>query len=360
MVLALTSLASYAGQSPSSSSSSSASSSASAVSSSLSNVASSSSSSSYSSAQSVSSTSALKSKEVTLYVDVENGTETQQEMLYFLNGYGDVPFVCLNNAKSLMDRIITDATVSANGQQITFGRTGNTGKIVFDFANHCVKYTTYDLFFADHDTQSDLNLISTFGTTGEGAPKYLRSCIKDGLDYNRNGTDMTLDLKKDKIPMYYEDGKGYVPLQTLSDTVFAGRNVICISNGIALFMTGANLQENSTMVASFYEAQKGNRSEEMAQFSRDEFAMLMDIQYGLKEDHRISDFDTFLTQAGRNEGLLSSDPVVADTTMQKIITADLADFHSSLKMTSAYAGSDALAAIKADKTIPSPTTMNIS
>ena len=136
MVLALTSLASYAGQSPSSSSSSSASSSASAVSSSLSNVASSSSSSSYSSAQSVSSTSALKSKEVTLYVDVENGTETQQEMLYFLNGYGDVPFVCLNNAKSLMDRIITDATVSANGQQITFGRTGNTGKIVFDFANH--------------------------------------------------------------------------------------------------------------------------------------------------------------------------------------------------------------------------------
>ena len=54
----------------------------------------------------MSSTSALKSKEVTLYVDVENGTETQQEMLYFLNGYGDVPFVCLNNAKSLMGLIL--------------------------------------------------------------------------------------------------------------------------------------------------------------------------------------------------------------------------------------------------------------
>ena len=350
-VLALTSLVSCGAQNSVAASSSSAKSS-SAISSS--SVAPSSSSSAYSSSQPVSSTSALKSKDITMYVETDNGVENQKVTVYFLNGYSEVPFVCLNNASAMMERIMSDSVVTANSQQITLGRTENTGKILFDFANQRVNYTKYDLFFAGHDTQSDLNLISTFGTTGEGAPKYLRSCTNDGLDYNRYGNDMTLDLKKYKIPMYYEDGKGYVPLQTLSDTVFAGRNVICDSNGVALFMTGAELYAKSEMVSTFYQADKGNRSEEMAQFSRDEFAMLMDIQYGLKEDHRISDFDTFLTQTGRNEGLLSTDPLVADTTMQKFITADLADFHSALRMTSAYAGSDALAAIKADKTIPSP------
>src|SRR5574344_2064342 len=67
------------------------------------------SSSAYSSSQPVSSSSSspLKTKAVKLYVLTDAGVENQDVSVYFLNGYGDVPFVNLSGSLEILQRSLS-------------------------------------------------------------------------------------------------------------------------------------------------------------------------------------------------------------------------------------------------------------
>jgi hypothetical protein len=281
----------------------------------------------------------LTKKNTTLYVLTDSGVENEENSVYFVEGHGDVPFVGLTEALPIMQRSSNDMTVSTEGKIVTIGREENSGTITFDFDKNTVTYNDMDLFGANHGRQSALNLVSSSSTLESGESKYLKSQADAGLDVYVKGKSITLDMNKYNIPMYFEDGQGYIPVQTLADIVFSIRNIVLAYNGISLYMSGAGF--NDEMTASFYQAPKGLRSTELAHFTRDELVLALDIQYGLKEEHGITDFDTFLKQSGLNDDLLSTDPAVSDKALSELIYKYFSDIHGSFISASAYDGADA-------------------
>jgi hypothetical protein len=295
----------------------------------------------------------LRQTKVKMYVEVESGVETDDVSLCFLDGQGDIPFIGLTDALEVMHRCSNDITVSTSEDGIvTIGREENSGTIAFDFPHQTVSFQNLDLFAASHGHASVLNLVSDMGTTDSGESKYLKSQASVGLDYNRTGKSFSIDLGKRNIPMHFENGQGYIPVQTLSDLVFSERNIYLLFNGASLYMSGSSMTDE--MWASYYSVTPGNRSQKLASFSRDELALVMDLQYGLKDEHGITDFDSFFKTSGLDEQLLSTDAVTAEKGLAYMIYRDLADYHSALTASSAYAGSSALATIKKDNTIYSP------
>lgn len=288
--------------------------------------------------------SALTKKEVTTYVLTNDGIESQSDNLYFVDGQGDIPFLCLNETLSLLQRSLADSTLTAEGKIITIGRSENPSTITFNFAKRTVAYSDLDLYAANHGKVSVLNLVSDFGETKEGKPRYLESQTSKGFDYYRAGMGFTLELAKWNIPLYYEEDKGYIPVQTFTDLVLSERNIVLACNSQNLFMSGAVF--SSEMLTEYYSVTPTKRSAEIARFSRDELALALDLQYGLKEEHAITDFASFFQQTGIDEKLLSTDPLVADQGVYQLCAQALGDFHSSFLAASPYVGADKLDAIK--------------
>jgi hypothetical protein len=299
-------------------------------------------SSSYSVSESVSSSQASKLRKAAakVYVETDGGVENQDVELYFVDGYGDVPFLQVSSTKPILERSLNDSAIAYADGVATIGRSENTGTIIIDFNKKTVTYPNLDLYAANHGKQSVLNLVSDQGKTDEGRSKYMQSMASVGDDTYRPGSSISLDIAAHNVPLYLEDGEGYIPVQTFADLVFSERNIVLAYNGKDLFMSGASFSDD--MKTLYYSVDKGNRSEKMARFSRDELTLAMDLQYGLKNEHSINSFDSYFKETGLDDKLLSLDPVVADQGIYELCARYLGDFHSYLDLSSPLAGQDAI------------------
>lgn len=268
--------------------------------------------------------------------------------LLFLDGYGDVPFINPSASKTILERSLSDSTVTTSDKTVTIGRSENSATIAFDFANKTVHYSDLDLYASNHHKTSVLDLASDQGETDEGKKKYLAT---QNIEYYRTGNSLSFDLSHWSIPMYFENGAGYLPVQTFADLVLFERNIYLAFNGQNLFMSGS---WSNDMDDLFYSAPTGDRSEDLAKFSYNELTLALDFQYGLKEDHDITDFTTYLPQvSGLKDRLLSTNALEADKGVYQLCSQAFSDFHSYLQATSSYAGKDALDSAK-DATLRSP------
>ena len=80
----------------------------------------------------------------------------------------------------------------------------------------------------------------------------------------------------------------------------------------------------------FFSGQTGERSPELAQYGYNELCLEMDSFYGLKEIHNIDKFDSFFSQTGLKEDLLSTDAQRADAALSELVYYWLDDGHSGL------------------------------
>jgi hypothetical protein len=294
---------------------------------------------------------ALEKKEITNYVLTEAGVETQTDSIYFSEDFGDVPFVNLSDSLSFWSRVRNDGTVNTKDHLVSFGRTENTGTVTFDFDKRKADYVNLDLFASGHGKDSVLNLVGDMGKTPKDTVRYLQDEQSNGYGFSLRGEDFSVDLTHYNIPMYFENGAGYVPLQTFVDLVLSEFNIVLVYNGEGLYMSGAGL--NDEMIKNYYSVSKKNRTSEMARFSRNELALAMDFQYGLRNEHGISDFDTFFRRSGLDDKLLSLDPVVADKGLYQLLYECIGDFHSYMVLTSPDAGKEALSTLS-EKSIIDP------
>jgi hypothetical protein len=311
-------------------------------------------SSAYSSSEVISSSSALgiKKSSVTLYVATDKGTETQEENLYFIDGEGDIPFLSLNDSKTILERSFSDSSLKVEGHKVILSREETDGTITFDCDQKTVSYVAYEHYYAFHGRATSLDLVNDFGTTDDGKTRYLQSQASLGYNYVRAGKDFSISLADYQIPLYFVDGIAYIPLQTFSDLVLAGHNVYLLYNGVSIYMSGARF--DSDMTTSFFAPAPKKRSEQLARYSRNELALSLSQNYGLQKEHGIEDFASYFTQLGINEKLLSTDPVAADQALVKLCSSGFADYHSAFLSPSAYAGQAALPAIKGNASLYSP------
>jgi hypothetical protein len=263
----------------------------------------------------------------------------------FLNGDETLPYLEVSEgvgAMRLLFAILQDAnfalTMTDDNGVITLTRE-NHATVVLDFQKKTITFSDFCQFLSRSYVRSLLDCCSLTGyDAATGKATYIKRY--NDTAFVRNGGPFVLNLGAYDLPMLYQDGKGYLPLQTFSDIFFCPCNASLIYNGLATFVVSNQL---GLLKDLYYEGTTPKaRSQELANFAYKEMIFFLDHTYGLREIHGInSSFDAFLDNNGLKADLLSTDPVVADKAMVKLTDYYFADYHSGFGNASFYAGKDA-------------------
>jgi hypothetical protein len=282
----------------------------------------------------------LKEKVVEFY---RTATVHGAGSLYFEDAMPEVPFIALEDARALLGQSGLDPNSSAyaitstdqNGVISWTREKDNGSKVVFDFTGKTVTFSSFEAFSAMPYAATPLDPVSLANRDGSNNPLYI-SHDKAGSALNSVGTSLTLNLAHYAIPLVYQGGVGYMPLQFFSD-FFASQTLgLFAYNGVSVFMlSSGSLDDMSTL---FYSAGAKSRTASLAEFNYHELCLALDVYYGLKSQHGIADFDSYLTALGLKDDLLSNDSAVASAAIMKLTNWHFEDFHSGFKSPSSYAG----------------------
>ena len=246
--------------------------------------------------------------------------------LYF-KGKSDIPYVSMDDVTKILASIVKTVrpnlkyTTKIKGSTYRISNNSgsyielNTSKNTLTIANEqrLFKYTTDDLF---------INLYG-FGSNSE---KLFELNKEDTM--SRLGKNRVYNLGKYGIKPIREKKKFYIPLQTLSDTVFSIIDDALVYNGKGVCV--ANLLLNASVRKEFMNVPKKTFSKEYGLFNYNELCMFLDSEYGLKKDHNISSFDEAFKANGFKDDLSSTDTKKADKALGDAICSLLDDNHSRL------------------------------
>ena len=287
----------------------------------------------------------MTSKQVDRYT--LSKTAADKCTVYFANGQTDIPFLEMNDIAALltgMGKQVGDPNMkfsaSDDGNGVMTLTRENGIKVEVDFTSKDLRYYDYDKLFNKSFNETSLDILASTGFDTQGQPAYFS---REGTSFfERAGAPIDVQLGKHNIPMYYENGKGYLPLQTVSDMFLSQFGADMVFNGTGIFITAGELGD---MADIYYSSPKGQRSKALAEFSYNELVLALNMFYSLKDSHNIDDFSTFFELTGLDQDLKSTDPVVADKALDKLCMGYFADMHSGFKSASFYGGKDS---VKAD------------
>lgn len=264
--------------------------------------------------------------------------------LYFAGETNDIPYISMKEIPNILNQILL-TVYQDTGYELEFdeiedgiqgvGRENDSFTLV-DFNKGLLWFSDYNDFFKRSYTPSAMDALNATGFNSEGEPQlFLRS--EDS--FRRSDRLIEVSLDNYGIDVYYTDGVGYLPLQTVSDLFLAPYNITIVFNGemVGILVAG-NLGALSEL---YYSASTGERSPELAEFYYNELCLVFDMYYGLKEAHGNEKFDDFFKQTGLDEKLKSADPLEAENALYELWAGYLADLHSGPKTSSFYAGEDA-------------------
>ncbi|MCI1735753.1 MAG: S41 family peptidase [Bacilli bacterium] len=262
--------------------------------------------------------------------------------LSFINGQNDIPFLEMTSAADLFSTLLSlmisskyEATLTSQDALFTIS-VDNGASAVIDFNKKSLTYHHFAQFFQNPGTESVTDVLSYPGFDADGKATYFER--ETEMTSERLGTELkTLNLNDWKIPLYYQNGKGYLPLQTFTDCFISIRPVYLAYNGQSLFL-GSDSISQYDFADLYYSVQAGPRSQPLADFTYQELVFELDNFYGLKSLKKIDSFDTYLTSLSLKDDLLSTDGLVADKALNKLAYSDLADIHTKYLSNSPYAG----------------------
>ena len=264
---------------------------------------------------------------------------TEPFPLYFMNGVDDLPYVELESWMELMIFLNRewledpkyDLVFNANGTDAAYVRE-NEYHMQFDFAEKTVYFDDFNAFVHSSSEGSLLDMLSASGFTEAGESELFQRNLD--ASYDRYGDEVILYLDNYHIPMVMQDGKYYLPLQTMNDILISPvlKSTI-LFNGECLMIVNSRLfgsvRRGLTELGElYYEAQPGERSRELAEFGYYELCFVLDNLYGLKEPHEITSFDQFFWQMGFDDEFIKVSAAEADELLYKVIDNYLDDLHS--------------------------------
>lgn len=279
----------------------------------------------------------IKQEVMTVYLGI---MEASFDMpLYFMDGVTDLPWVDLESWCGLMiglsqswsDDEAYNLNYAVEGETVTLTRE-NGYSMVFDFAANTISSLDYNMFLHDSSGSSALDLLSMKGFNEAGEAELFQR--NQATTFDRLGNDIEIDLSDYSIELVFQDGTGYVPLQTLGDLILTPAfSLNTFFNGKAVFLATdrffGNAETGYTPLGEYYySAEPCQRSEALAEYGYNELCLALDCLYGLKEIHDIESFDTLFWQLGYEEYLKDPDASVADEALAIFINCYLDDLHS--------------------------------
>ena len=281
----------------------------------------------------------IEEKALTLYVGaIDSNTEFP---FYFMDGVEDLPWVELNAWCDLLN-LMYHAYLGDENYALTYEQKGNEiilkrengYSMTVDFAEGTIAFDDYNMFLhASSDTSlQDILTFSGFNEAGES--ELFQRNTKGSFD--RQGDELLLELTKDyEIEIILQDGKGYVPFQTMGDLITSPHFLLNpFYNGKAAFLgSGSYFGDAASGLTPvgelYYSAEPTERSEALADYGYRELCLALDVLYGLKDVHEITSFDTLFWQIGYDESLRDTDPWEADAALYDFIDYYLDDLHSA-------------------------------
>ena len=278
---------------------------------------------------------------------------TEPFPLCFIDGVNDLPYVELRDWAELLYFLYHEEnedpdyelTFNDNGDTVTLEReSGYT--MEFDFAKDRIVFEDYNAFVHNSTDSTLLDLLSETGFNESGEAQLFLRDTKASFD--RYGDMMTIDLAAYGIEMIEQEGKHYVPLQTLNDFLVAPLLESFLFNGKALILANDDYLfdyregEYTPLAEFYYDVPRAQRSDALAEYGYNELCLVLDKLYGLKEPHDIQSFRQLFWQIGYDEVLSGNDPVDADQALKSFIDYYLDDLHSVFNEFSWMAGMDAI------------------
>lgn len=263
--------------------------------------------------------------------------------LHLNPGQPDIPYISTDTIGVVLGALLSepdalDAPIAqlTDGQTVIYERpNGTTAWIDFETDTICV--TDYDRFYSVPNSMADM-LFFGLDTIGDENADYPALTRLPG-SFRRAGNPVAVDLSEYGIDCVWDNGRGFIPLQTFSDLLLAPRGVQFAYNGRDCFLLETG--QLGKLAEQYYAVEPGPRSAELAAFNYNELCLALDLYYGLADEHDIHDFDALFRQTGLRQQLLSSSAETADKALGTLVMGILADMHSSLLAPSPYAGADA-------------------
>ncbi len=281
----------------------------------------------------------MKDKAVEYYLSADKHSPLT---LAFDSSMPDIPFISMSGAKDLLlaagkDSCGDDFKITLLNQAGVFTLTRDNGSTaVFDFPKKTLTFSCFEAFTAAPYASTPLDPVSLNSKDSEGKALYIER-QKDGSSYKVETPSTVLDLAHYDIPLVYEGGEGYIPVQTFSDLIFSQIAGTLAYNGVDLFLANSSFTPVRTL---YYAPGVRERSASLCTFTYDELCLSLDFFYGLKSEHGITSFDTYFTANGYKTPLLSKDGAVADSALSEFINMYFEDFHSAFRADSSYAGEE--------------------
>ena len=202
-----------------------------------------------------------------------------------------------------------------------------------NFVSDEVYWDNFDLFNAARsDNMSDI--IASQYVDDDGNSIYFKKT--DSMEIA--GLSISLDLAFLNIPLDIYEGKKYIPFQTFNDLFLAIHGVNFAYNSEDLYYAPGGAI-NPALEESYYSIGPKERSEALASFTANEMSLLMDLYYGLQDEHGVAvGFEFFLRHLGLWEDMTSTDAVASSTALGSFLLGYLADKHSAIITSSPYTG----------------------
>lgn len=279
----------------------------------------------------------LTSQTVPMYL-LEAGNK-DEITLYFANGQNDIPYIDMQTANDLIEDAMQlngddkyELTMSQEGTVVTLTRE-NGSSVSIDFSDDTMAWGNYNLFTAMSFATTNLDIVGASGFNAEGEPELFQ---RTGNTYVREGEDIGIRFSDFFIDLIYEDGVGYMPLQTVSDLFIAYSYLNMAYNGEAVFMI---LNSDLTdMTDLYYAVEPRERSEALAHFNYVELCLSLQFNYGLKNAHNIPSFGTLFELTGMEDRLMSPNAEEANIALYDVVSGHIDDLHTSFRSASPYAG----------------------
>lgn len=311
-------------------------------------------------AQALQQVASMEEAEVPMYVMLSTIKDMQK--VHFFNGNRSVAYMEIGELFDILKTFRSaDPGFLLNGvygDQCYLSMRENNHYALVDFMNGTVFFSDYDLFGRSASAVSGGDILASpvwqtkedgsILTDENGQPLVnLYKRLENDRNFTRYGYSLTLPLALNHIPLYWADGKGYMPVTTFGDLFLSDAGYSFIFNGETLFVTPktgfdstvAN-EDGKTMQDLVYEGAR-ERTKELAEFTYWEMVMMLEGNYGLREEHQIGDdFDAYFSSIGLKERLLSQDGATFSDALVELTMGYFGDLHSGVTQGSPFAGAD--------------------
>ena len=152
-----------------------------------------------------------------------------------------------------------------------------------------------------------------------------------------NKNSCSINLKEYSIPMKFENGYGFLPLNLLRLFLFNFFSAYFIYNFQDVFIDFPDAYTNPSYSQKMTN-KKESWSKAFAAFSYNYLCLALDMHYGRKEYLGVKKFDDWFSATGIKEELMSTNIETAEKALFKVIYQDIADGHTYLNHASPLMG----------------------